>query len=121
MARSGSRPRATRSIAASRLYWASAGVADGGQGVQVGDEVELAVAVALQVNVLPDGPKIVSPMETAGRLDSGKHSHGEGSGFRVQGSGFRHRPQAARLNGFQPQNVSIFIPSHLHTFALRAS
>ena len=51
-------------------------VADGRQGVQVGDEVEGVVGLVLQVDVLPDRAEIVAPVKSAGRLDAGKNTHG---------------------------------------------
>jgi hypothetical protein len=46
-------------------------IADRGQGVQVGNEIEGTVALALQVNVLPDRTKVIAPMKAAGRLNAG--------------------------------------------------
>jgi hypothetical protein len=50
-------------------------VVDRGQRVQVGDEVVRLVAM-LQVDVLPDGGKIISPVDSTGRLNAGKYAHG---------------------------------------------
>ena len=47
-------------------------IADRGQRVQVGNEV-VGVAGMLEVDVLPDGTKVVAPVEAARRLDAGEH------------------------------------------------
>ncbi len=52
-------------------------ISDGGQGVQVGNEIKSLIGIALQIDVLPDGAEIVSPVETACRLDTGENSHRE--------------------------------------------
>ena len=59
-------------------------VADGRQRVQVGDEIEGAVGIALQFDVLPDGAEVVAPVESSRGLNAGKNAHG-----RDQGSGVR--------------------------------
>ena len=51
-----------------------AGVADGGQGVQVGDEVEGVFGPVLQFDVLPDGAEVVAPMEAARGLNAGQYT-----------------------------------------------
>ena len=53
------------------------GIAERGQGVQVGNEVKRRIGPVLQVDVLADGAKVVAPVKTAGRLDAGKNAwHG---------------------------------------------
>ena len=53
-------------------------IANRGQGVQVGNEIEGRLGLVLQVDVLADGAKVVAPVETAGRLDAGKDAwHGK--------------------------------------------
>ena len=52
-------------------------VADGGQGVQIGDEVEGVVRLALQIDVLPDRAEVVAPVESSCRLNAGKNAHGK--------------------------------------------
>ncbi len=49
-------------------------IVHGGQGVQVGDEVER-LLIVLQLNVLADRAEIIAPMGKAGGLDSGEHAH----------------------------------------------
>ena len=77
-------------MAASSVYCRSSlAVADRGQGVQVGDEVEGVVRLALQFDVLPDRAEVVAPVKSARRLNAGENAHGEGLGIRDQGLGIR--------------------------------
>jgi hypothetical protein len=43
--------------------------------MQIGDEVE-GLLLSLQCNVLPNGPKVVAPVEAAGWLYAGEYFHG---------------------------------------------
>ena len=61
-------------------------VADGRQRVQIGDEVEGVLALALQIDVLPDRAEVVAPVESSCRLYAGEYTHGKG-GVRGQGLG----------------------------------
>ena len=73
---SGSSPRASRSTTTSKTYPRSlVGVADAGQGVVVGHEVEGVVA-ALEVDILADRPQVVADVQGARGLDSGQDAHG---------------------------------------------
>ena len=59
----GSRPSASRSSAMSNVYAAElVAIADRGQRVQIGDEVE-GLVVVLQGNVLADGAEVVAPVD----------------------------------------------------------
>ncbi len=53
------------------------GIANGGQSVQIGDEVVRFIG-RLQVNVLADGAKIVAPMKSASRLNAREDAHDKG-------------------------------------------
>ena len=50
------------------------GIADRGQGMQVGDEVEGGIGPVLEVDVLADGAEVVAPVEPPGGLDAGKYA-----------------------------------------------
>jgi hypothetical protein len=49
-------------------------IADGGQGMQIGDEIKR-LFVPLQGNVLPDGSEVIAPVETPCGLNARKNTH----------------------------------------------